>query len=68
MDEQVTLTDFSVDPIARTEFLEYSARASLQTLLDEADLNILTIEQAQELVDLALQVRRACQSVKEFRS
>ena len=62
VDERTALTNlqsFEADKSARTEYLEYSARVALQTLLDEADLSHLTFTQAQELVDLALQIRGA---------
>lgn len=62
VDERTALTDlqsFETDGSARTEYLEYSARVALQTILEEADLSHLTFIQAQALVDLALQIRGA---------
>jgi hypothetical protein len=63
VEEQTPLTVFSKDALARTGYLTHSCRASLQYLLDEGDLSQMKFTDAQDLVDLALQIRRA---VAEF--
>jgi hypothetical protein len=66
VDEQEPLTDvFRTDEGARTGYLLYSCISSLQTLLDEGNLHHVTFHEAQDLVDLSLQIRRAVRSLKD---
>lgn len=63
MVERIQLTEFDRDEGARAGYLLYSCRSSLQTLLDEGNLSHVTFHEAQDLVDLALQIRRAIRSL-----